>query len=181
MKDLNFYFDSVNIVFSVFFSSLFFSFSSRDLDLERINFLFSSACTLFSFLRRGGRFRRKRPRGRQRKEGKSKWMSGSKWKLEGEGSSGRHLTGKRHSHRIQPRSFLSLPWLASPLSPAFFLLRHLLRWRVACSSLLAWRSTNRRNPRTSWPHHVWMNWDSKQFLFECPSYILSTRFFSKSY
>ena len=85
------------------FSSRFFFlfFESRDLDLERINFLFSSACTLFSFLRRGGRF--------GRKEGKSKWMSGSKWKLEGEGSSGRHLTGKRHSHRIQPRSFLSLP------------------------------------------------------------------------
>lgn len=63
------------------------------------------------------------------KEGKSKWMSGSKWKLVGEGSSGRHLTGKRHSHRIQPRSFLSLPLLASPLSS--FFLRHLLRWRVA--------------------------------------------------
>lgn len=56
-------------------------------------------------------------------------MSGSKWKLVGEGSSGRHLTGKRHSHRIQPRSFLSLPLLASPLSS--FFLRHLLRWRVA--------------------------------------------------
>lgn len=56
-------------------------------------------------------------------------MSGSKWKLVGEGSSGRHLTGKRHSHRIQPRSFLSLPLLASPLSS--FFLRHLFRWRVA--------------------------------------------------
>lgn len=91
-----------------FFVFSFFFFESRDLDLERINFLFSSACTLFSFLRRGGRF--------GRKEGKSKWMSGSKWKLEGEGSSGRHLTGKRHSHRIQPRSFLSLP----PVSFASF-------------------------------------------------------------
>lgn len=37
------------------------------------------------------------------------------WKLEGEGSSGRHLTGKRHSRRIQPRSLLSL--LLFPSSP----------------------------------------------------------------
>lgn len=42
----------------------------------------------------------------------------STWKLEGEGSSGRHLTGKRHSRRIQPRSLLSLLLsVHQPLSP----------------------------------------------------------------
>lgn len=42
----------------------------------------------------------------------------STWKLEEEGSSGRHLTGKRHSRRIQPRSLLSLLLSARrPFSP----------------------------------------------------------------
>lgn len=41
----------------------------------------------------------------------------STWKLKGEASSGRHLTGKRHSRRIQPRSFLSLLRYLSAHSP----------------------------------------------------------------
>lgn len=94
------------------------------------------------------------------KEGKSKWMSGFKWKLVGEGSSGRHLTGKRHSHRIQPRSFFSLPLLASPLSS--FFLRHLLRWRVAARPFYLDNLQAREvsSLATLWMNE-WTNWKRK--------------------
>lgn len=73
-----------------------------------------------SFSRRRTTVGRRGWKKEQNGEGESKWMSEriSTWKLEGEGSSGRHLTGKRHSRRIQPRSLLSLLLSASrPLSP----------------------------------------------------------------
>lgn len=87
-------------------------------------------------------------------------MSGSKWKLVGEGSSGRHLTGKRHSHRIQPRSFLSLPLLASPLSS--FFLRHLFRWRVATRPFYLDNLQAREvsSLATLWMNQ-WTNWKRK--------------------
>lgn len=87
-------------------------------------------------------------------------MSGSKWKLVGEGSSGRHLTGKRHSHRIQPRSFLSLPLLASPLSS--FFLRHLFRWRVATRPFYLDNLQAREvsSLATLWMNE-WTNWKRK--------------------
>lgn len=116
------------------------------------------------------------------KEGKSKWMSGSKWKLVGEGSSGRHLTGKRHSHRIQPRSFLSLPLLASPLSS--FFLRHLLRWRVATRPFYL---DNLQAREVSSLATLWMNeWTKKMkkkncllnifknLINHCATYLLAT-------